>query len=110
MPLTRFPIEQAADAFRHMAQAKHIGKIVLTHPEPEQAAGDPSVGDRGSPTQWAGRPAIRPDASYLITGGLGGLGLLLARWFVDQGARHLAARSRATALFSSPEVREIVKP
>ncbi|MFY2561182.1 type I polyketide synthase, partial [Corallococcus terminator] len=40
--------------------------------------------------------SIRPDATYLITGGLGGLGLLTARWLVDQGARHLALLSRRT--------------
>ncbi|NTX01461.1 type I polyketide synthase [Myxococcus sp. CA040A] len=38
--------------------------------------------------------SIRPDATYLITGGLGGLGLLTARWLVERGARHLALLSR----------------
>jgi acyl transferase domain-containing protein/acyl carrier protein len=37
---------------------------------------------------------IRPDASYLVTGGLGGLGLNVARWLIDQGARHLVLTSR----------------
>lgn len=32
---------------------------------------------------------VRADASYLITGGLGGLGLSVARWLVEQGARSL---------------------
>ena len=31
----------------------------------------------------------RPDAAYLVTGGLGGVGLEVARWLVDRGARHL---------------------
>ena len=35
-------------------------------------------------------PAVfRADASYLITGGLGGLGLAVARWMVERGARRL---------------------
>jgi myxalamid-type polyketide synthase MxaE and MxaD len=38
--------------------------------------------------------AINPTASYLITGGLGGLGLLVADWLVQQGARHLVLLSR----------------
>ncbi|MBV9878398.1 MAG: type I polyketide synthase [Verrucomicrobia bacterium] len=45
----------------------------------------------------ATRPiSIVPDATYLITGGLGGIGLTLARWLVTRGARHLilAGRSR----------------
>lgn len=39
---------------------------------------------------------VRPDATYLITGGLGALGLAMARWFADQGARHLVLVSRGT--------------
>ncbi|HUL75997.1 MAG TPA: beta-ketoacyl synthase N-terminal-like domain-containing protein [Vicinamibacteria bacterium] len=39
-------------------------------------------------------PAWRPDRAYLVTGGLGGLGLKLARWLVDGGARHLALVGR----------------
>jgi acyl transferase domain-containing protein/thioesterase domain-containing protein/acyl carrier protein len=31
----------------------------------------------------------RPDASYLITGGLGALGMLIARWLITHGARYL---------------------
>jgi NAD(P)-dependent dehydrogenase (short-subunit alcohol dehydrogenase family) len=40
-------------------------------------------------------PAIRPDRSYLVTGGLGTLGLKVARWLVaEQGGRHLCLVSR----------------
>nr|AYM54557.1 hypothetical protein [Racemicystis crocea] len=38
--------------------------------------------------------ALRADGSYLITGGLGGLGLVLARWMVERGARRLALVGR----------------
>lgn len=37
---------------------------------------------------------IRPDATYLITGGLGGLGLAVADWLVTQGARALVLVGR----------------
>ncbi len=37
----------------------------------------------------------RPDASYLVTGGLGGLGLEIARWLVRRGARHLLLIGRS---------------
>lgn len=42
---------------------------------------------------------IQPQASYLITGGLGGLGLEVAKWLTLQGATHviLMGRSRPTA-------------
>ncbi|MEZ4271530.1 MAG: SDR family NAD(P)-dependent oxidoreductase [Myxococcota bacterium] len=41
--------------------------------------------------------AIVADATYLITGGLGGLGLGLAAWLIDQGAQHLILLSRGGA-------------
>jgi myxalamid-type polyketide synthase MxaB len=76
-----FPIAEATDAFRFMAQAKHIGKIVL------------KVGE--TPSRDI---AVSSDASYLITGGLGALGLAVAKWMVAAGARHLvlAGRSQPT--------------
>ncbi|MBV9689307.1 MAG: type I polyketide synthase [Ktedonobacteraceae bacterium] len=38
--------------------------------------------------------SFRPDGSYLITGGLGTLGLLVAGWMVRQGARRLILMGR----------------
>ena len=38
--------------------------------------------------------AIRPDGTYLVTGGFGALGLETARWLVNRGARHLALLGR----------------
>jgi acyl transferase domain-containing protein/acyl carrier protein len=37
---------------------------------------------------------IRADGTYLLTGGLGRLGLKVARWLVEQGARHLVLMGR----------------
>ena len=54
-------------------------------------------------------PSFKTDRSYLITGGLGALGLLLARWLVAQGVRHLILVGRrqpgdaASALISELE-------
>ncbi|MEW5809827.1 MAG: type I polyketide synthase [Actinomycetota bacterium] len=39
----------------------------------------------------------RPDAAYLITGGMGALGLLMAGWLADRGARRIVLAGR-TAL------------
>jgi acyl transferase domain-containing protein/acyl carrier protein len=54
-------------------------------------------------------PAARPlplggEATYLVTGGLGGLGLEVARWMVERGARHLVlmGRSEPGPLASEP--------
>ncbi len=62
-----------------MRSARHTGKIVFQVPA-ERTARTPG--------------AISPDGTYLITGGLGGLGLLLARHLVTRGCRALALLGR----------------
>ncbi|MBX3611468.1 MAG: SDR family NAD(P)-dependent oxidoreductase [Hydrogenophaga sp.] len=53
----------------------------------------PSLQNVDAPTAMA--PVnFRPDASYVVTGGLGGVGGALARWLVAQGVRHLVVLSR----------------
>ncbi len=39
-------------------------------------------------------PSLGKDVTYLIAGGLGGLGLLVAGWMIEQGAQHLVLLSR----------------
>jgi NADPH:quinone reductase-like Zn-dependent oxidoreductase/acyl carrier protein len=80
--IERFPVARAADAFRHMAQAKHIGKIALTF-DADATASVERIG-----------PPIRPDASYLVVGGLGGFGLEASRWLAARGARRLVVLTR----------------
>lgn len=60
------------------------------------AAGRDSLGEgQAAVAIHDSRSAIfNPQASYLITGGLGGLGLLLAKWLAEQGARHLVLTGR----------------
>ncbi|HTN85588.1 MAG TPA: type I polyketide synthase, partial [Sorangium sp.] len=41
--------------------------------------------------------ALRPDGTYLVTGGLGGIGIELAAWLVERGARHLVLLGRSGA-------------
>ncbi|QQR41971.1 SDR family NAD(P)-dependent oxidoreductase [Myxococcus xanthus] len=47
-----------------------------------------------APVVGDARLTLRADATYLVTGGLGGLGLHVARWLVSQGARHLVLLGR----------------
>src|SRR5688572_6234882 len=83
LPFERFTLSDAGSAFRHMAQARHIGKVVLTH-------GSPAAGSSSSTIAGP----LRDDATYLITGGLGGIGLHVAQWMVKEGARHLVLLGR----------------
>jgi NADPH:quinone reductase-like Zn-dependent oxidoreductase/acyl carrier protein len=82
LPHNIFQIEDAANAFRYMARRKNIGKVVL------------SVRDTSAEARSDRAIAPRADATYLITGGHGGLGLAVARWLVETGARHLVLLSR----------------
>ncbi|HKC11395.1 MAG TPA: SDR family NAD(P)-dependent oxidoreductase [Vicinamibacteria bacterium] len=43
----------------------------------------------------APEPGRLSEGTYLVTGGLGGIGLQVARWLVERGARHLVLTSRA---------------
>lgn len=93
LPITAFSAGQVSDAFRYMAQAKHIGKIVVTHTTAIETT--PST--------------LKPfdaEATYLITGGLSGLGLLSAQWMVDRGARHLVLTGRTAP---SQEALQIIR-
>ncbi|MCB8984311.1 MAG: type I polyketide synthase [Ardenticatenaceae bacterium] len=89
LPRQQFSLAQVHDAFRFMAQARHIGKIVVT----QAAETAPPVAAQ-----------IRPDGAYLITGGFGGIGLHLARWLAAQGARHLTLVGRSGAPASAEPV------
>lgn len=84
LPIEGFPISAIKGAFRHMARAEHVGKVVLSFE-------DNAVSLDDAP---AGRPSIRRDGTYLVTGGLGGLGFEVARWLAAQGAGQLVLASR----------------
>jgi len=89
LPLTQFEYANVRESFRYMAQRKNIGKLVVSiEHASDDADAEPAAPEEDAP------PAIREDATYLITGGLGALGLRVAQWFVDQGAKHLALLGR----------------
>ena len=91
LPLRTFPMPRVVDALRHMARAEHVGKVVI------QAAAESGQAEKTL--------VLREDATYLITGGLGGLGLKLAQWLVDRGAHHLALLGRSGVAGLSGESR-----
>ena len=72
---SRWPLAEAGAALRFMRSARHLGKIVVTTP--------PLVTGR-----------LRQDRTYLVTGGLGGIGLAVAGWLVERGARTIVLNGR----------------
>jgi len=75
LPHNRWPLAEAASAMAYMRSARHIGKIVLTMPPLTQ-----------------GR--LREDRTYLVTGGLGGIGCAVAGQLADRGARVIVLNGR----------------
>jgi len=82
LPVTVYSAANAVDAFYAMAGAKHTGKLVVELAE--------------SPVIVQGRlgASFRKDASYVISGGLGGFGLQLAEWLAARGAGNLVLLGR----------------
>ncbi len=80
------------------------GRLLLA--ELSQTDGEDQIAVRGAkrlgarlrrlrPHPSGGRTAIRADATYLVTGGLGTLGLAIARWLAESGARSLVLTGRS---------------
>lgn len=85
LPRQEFSIDNAPAAFRCMTQARHVGKVVLRHGK-QAGAG------------------IRSDATYLITGGLSGLGLIVAHWLAARGAGRIVLLGRRPITTALAEV------
>ncbi|PYH80087.1 ketoacyl-synt-domain-containing protein [Aspergillus uvarum CBS 121591] len=93
-PTRLFAASEVAEAFKYMQSGKHMGKIVIRMP---------TVGD-GLSTSPAKIPlTLSENKSYLLAGGLGGLGRAVANWLVENGARHLIFLSRSAGLRADHE-------
>lgn len=84
LPMRIVPVARLQDAFRLMGQGAHIGKIVVDMTQ-----------HWGQVRRRQRQAGIRADATYLITGAFGGVGLEVARWLADRGAKHLVMLSRS---------------
>jgi polyketide synthase 5 len=97
---TSYPLAEAATAIRLMSAAEHTGKLVVDIPRrgrsrvvvpPEQAL------------------IFRRDGSYLITGGLGGLGLFLAEKMAEAGCGRIVLTSRSQPNLKVLETIELIR-
>ena len=84
---SRWPLAEAGAALSFMRAARHIGKIVVTTP--------PTLKGR-----------LRQDRTYLVTGGLGGIGCAVADWLADRGAGAIALNGRRAP---DPEAEEVIR-
>ncbi len=75
LPQTVFDSRDVASAFRFMARAAHIGKVVIRT------------------TSRTPAPIVA-HGTYLVIGGLGGLGLLVTQWLAERGAQYVAIMAR----------------
>ena len=85
-PMTVFNATEVEDAFRYMQQGVHVGKIVVRFPQREETL------------PWSPatpKPSFRGDRSYLLVGGMGGLGRAIAMWMATYGAKHISFLSRS---------------
>ncbi len=72
---TRWPMAEISAAMDFMRSARHIGKNVIAMP--------PLAGGR-----------LKADRTYLVTGGMGGIGTLVAGWLADRGAGVIVLNGR----------------
>ncbi|MEU0874848.1 type I polyketide synthase [Nocardia brasiliensis] len=86
LPHTIYPLADLESALRTMAAAEHTGKLVVTVPQ------QGTVTAILLPDEV---PVVRPHGAYVITGGLGGLGLLLATHLADHGAGRIVLNGRS---------------
>ncbi|MCJ1379055.1 hypothetical protein MMC17_002155 [Xylographa soralifera] len=88
-PVAVHPIQDAQAAFRFVQTGAQMGKVVLSAGPDEQVRVVPR------PKGVTARHRLRSDASYLVVGGVGGIGRSIAHWLVAQGAKNLILLSRS---------------
>jgi polyketide synthase 5 len=98
--ITRYPLAEAASAIRRVGGAQHTGKLVLDVPR----AGHSRV---VVPPEQV--PVFRSDGAYIITGGLGGLGLFLAEKMAAAGCGRIVLTSRSQPSVKTREIVELIR-
>ncbi|KAJ5081201.1 hypothetical protein N7456_013439 [Penicillium angulare] len=104
-PINLFGIGEIEKAFRLMQTGQHIGKVVLEMRGSDQVKvylnsinfrlSFPWLTNLQTVLKTKDNLVLDPNATFVISGGLGGLGQNIASWLVDHGARHLLLLSRS---------------
>ncbi|CAL8129073.1 unnamed protein product [Orchesella dallaii] len=85
IPHIRFDALNVREALHYMQKAKHIGKVVCTLPDFKTENGELKVNT----------PMFNKESTYLITGGLGGIGFAVCNWMLEKGAKHIVLAGRS---------------
>jgi len=86
LPCEIYPLAQVREAFYNFQKASHIGKIVIKFPEC-------TLPDSGKIDHK--HMLFNSESSYLITGGLGGIGVQVAKWMLSVGAKTIILLGRS---------------
>ena len=97
---TLYPLSDAAEAIRVMGAAQHTGKLVLEVPHTGQS-------NVVVPPEQA--KVFRHDGSYIVTGGLGGLGLFLAEKMAAGGCGRIVLSSRSEPTTKALDTIELIR-
>jgi acyl carrier protein len=89
LPMKIFPASKTQDAFRFMEKGQHIGRVGVAM----QQAGEEIESLETVKRSLA--ISFNQSASYLMVGGLGGIGRAVSTWMVDHGAREIIYMSRS---------------
>jgi fatty acid synthase len=92
---TVFKPTEAEHAFRYMTTGKHIGKIVIKIREEEIYRNDLKGFNSTLKLKATVKTYFDPKKVYIITGGLGGMGLELLHWMIFNGAKKVILTSRS---------------
>ncbi|MDT5015151.1 MAG: polyketide synthase 5, partial [Mycobacterium sp.] len=97
---THYPLADAVTAIRAISSAQHTGKLVLDVP---------ATGGIRVVVPPAQANVFRRDGAYILTGGLGGLGLFLAEQMASAGAGRIVLSSRTQPTPQSLERIEAIR-
>ncbi|KAH9242477.1 hypothetical protein K456DRAFT_1905557 [Colletotrichum gloeosporioides 23] len=90
-PIHEVPVSDIVSGFRALQSGQNIGKIVAIMGQDDRV-----MADVASPLRWEDSSALlRGDATYLITGGTGGIGKSLVPWMLENGASNVVVLGRS---------------
>ena len=98
LPIKQFNVSELDQALLYFSKGSHIGKVVVTYED-----GNSLI----KATAASPRAEFDPKATYILVGGLGGLGRALMAWMTRRGGRYFAVITRSGA--KTPEQRDFIK-